>query len=138
MSDCVFCAIAAGDIPSHRIYEDDQVLAIMDVGHVNRGHTLVIAKSHAETMMDLDEDIAAQAFRIANRVAKAQQKAYAPAGITILQANRPAGFQTVPHFHLHVLPREEDDGVGLTWPAKNPAQETLAEIAGELRGALRY
>ncbi len=136
MSDCVFCAIVAGDIPSHKIYQDDQILAIMDVGHVNRGHTLVIAKSHAETMMDLDEDTAAQAFRIANRVAKAQEKTYAPAGITILQANRPAGFQTVPHFHLHVLPREEDDGVGLTWPAKNPAQETLAEIAGELRGAL--
>ena len=136
MSDCVFCAIAAGDIPAHRIYEDDQVVAIMDAGHVNRGHTLVIAKDHAETMMDLDEDIAAQAFRIANRVAKAQEKTYAPAGITILQANRPAGFQTVPHFHLHVLPREADDGFSLTWPAKNPTQETLAEIAGELRGAL--
>ena len=136
MSDCVFCAIVAGEIPSHRVYEDDQILAIMDVGHVNRGHTLVIVKDHAETMMDLDEDIAASAFRIANRIAKAQEKAFAPAGITILQANRPAGLQTVPHFHLHVLPREEDDGVGLTWPAKNPAQETLAEIAEELRGAL--
>ena len=136
MTDCVFCKIAAGEIPSHKIYEDDEVLAIMDVGHVNQGHTLIISKSHAETMMDLDESIAAHAFRVANRVAKAVCSQFDPDGLTILQANKPAGFQTVPHFHLHVLPRQNDDGVGLTWPAKNPEASTLAETAQTLRQAI--
>jgi histidine triad (HIT) family protein len=135
-TECVFCRIAAGELPAHVVYEDDRVMAIMDQGHVNPGHTLVLAKGHAETMMDLDEDTAAQAFRIANRIARAIERAHAPAGQTILQANRPAGFQTVGHFHLHVLPRHDDDGVELTWPAKNPPQEELAAEAERLRAAL--
>jgi histidine triad (HIT) family protein len=136
MSDCIFCKIVNGEIPSTPIYENDDMIAITDVGHVNRGHTLVIAKRHAETMMDLDENTAASAFKAANRVAKAIEKAYQPDGMTILQANRPAGMQTIPHFHLHVLPRHQDDGVAITWPAKNPAPEELAEIASEIREAI--
>jgi histidine triad (HIT) family protein len=135
-TECVFCRIAAGELPAHVVYEDDRVMAIMDQGHVNPGHTLVLAKGHAETMMDLDEDTAAQAFRIANRVSKVIEQTYAPDGQMILQANRPAGFQTVGHFHLHVLPRYEDDGVELTWPAKNPPQEELAVQAERVRTAL--
>ena len=136
MSDCVFCEIAAGNIPAHKVYEDDHILVIMDAGHVNPGHSLVLAKSHAETMMDLEEEIAGRAFRVANRVAKAVDRAFAPEGVTILQANRPAGFQTVGHFHLHVLPRAAGDGVELTWPAKNPPSETLAANAARVRQAL--
>ncbi|HJM49697.1 MAG TPA: HIT domain-containing protein [Alphaproteobacteria bacterium] len=134
--DCVFCRIAAGELPAHVVYQDDRVMAIMDLGHVNPGHTLVLARHHAETMMDLDEDTAAQAFRIANRIARVLERTYAPAGQTILQANRPAGFQTVGHFHLHVLPRHDNDGVELTWPAKHPPQEELAAEAERLRAAL--
>ena len=134
--ECVFCRIAAGELLAHVVYEDDRVMAIMDLGQVNPGHTLVLARHHAETMMDLDEDTAAHAFRIANRLARAIERTYAPAGQTILQANRPIGFQTVGHFHLHVLPRQEDDGVELTWPAKNPPQEELAAEAERLRRAL--
>ena len=134
--DCVFCRIAAGELPAHVVYQDDRVMAIMDLGHVNPGHTLVLARHHAETMMDLDEDTAAQAFRIANRIARVLERTYAPAGQTILQANRPAGFQTVGHFPLHVLPRHDNDGVELTWPAKHPPQEELAAEAERLRAAL--
>ena len=134
--DCVFCRIAAGELPAHVVYQDDRVMAIMDLGHVNPGHTLVLARHHAETMMDLDEDPAAQAFRIANRIARVLERTYAPAGQTILQANRPAGFQTVGHFPLHVLPRHDNDGVELTWPAKHPPQEELAAEAERLRAAL--
>ncbi len=136
MTDCVFCKIAVGEIPSHKVYEDEQVLAIMDVGHVNPGHTLVIARDHAADMMELDEEVAAQAFRIANRISKAQMKAFEPDGVTILQANRPAGLQTVFHFHLHVVPRLEDDGMTLTWPAKMPPQEDLAAYAERLQSAI--
>lgn len=136
MPDCIFCQIVAGEIPSHKVYEDDQVIAIMDIGHVNPGHTLVIAKPHVETMLEADEALAAQMFLVANRVAKGLQRVLPSDGMTILQANRPAGFQTVPHLHLHVLPRFEDDGVDLAWPAKNPAQDDLAGYAALLKGAL--
>ncbi|MGI9423987.1 MAG: HIT family protein [Hyphomicrobiaceae bacterium] len=136
MSDCVFCKIIRGEIPSHEVYEDDDILAIVDVGHVNQGHCLVLSKHHAATMMELQESIAARAFSVANRVAKAIDATFKPDGLTILQANRAAGFQTVPHFHLHVLPRQQDDGVCLTWPAKNPEQPILAETAAKLRAAI--
>ncbi len=136
MSDCIFCKIVNGDIPANIIYENEDMIAITDIGHVNRGHTLVIAKQHAETMMDLDENLAASAFRAANKVAKALEAAYHPDGITILQANRPAGLQTVPHFHLHVLPRQTDDGVTVAWPVKNPSPDELLAIASEVREAL--
>ena len=111
----------------------------MDVGHVNPGHTLVIVKPHVETMMELDEDLAADAFRVANRMAKALEARFSPEGMTILQANGSvAGWQTVNHFHLHVLPLERaaDDGVTLTWRcdphAKNPPREELAARAAEI------
>lgn len=136
MTECIFCKIVAGNLPAHIVCEDDKVLAIMDIGHVNAGHTLVLSKAHAETLMDADEELAAHMFRVANRLAKAMEKTFAPDGVTVLQANRPAGFQTVPHFHLHVLPRLEDDGVGLVWPAKTPPAATLAENAEKLRRGL--
>ena len=136
MTDCVFCKIVAGEIPAGRIYEDETCLAIMDAGHVNPGHSLVIVKRHAATLMDLDEKTAGHAFAIAGRIAKALERTFKPDGMTVLQANRPAGWQTVPHVHLHVLPRHKDDGVGLTWPAKNPGAEALNETAATLRAAL--
>ena len=136
MADCIFCKIVSKEVPAHVVHEDDHVMAIMDIGHVNPGHTLVLSKRHVETLLDADEDLAAHAFRIANRVAKGLEKALPSEGLTVLQANRPAGFQTVPHFHLHVLPRNAGDGVELVWPANNPSQEQLADYAATLRGVL--
>ena len=133
MSDCVFCQIVAGEIPSHRVYEDDVTVAFMDIGQVNPGHVIVAVKEHAETILDLTEDQAAAAFRTAHSVAGAVQAAFDPEGFTLLQANGRAGFQTVPHFHLHVLPRHTDDGVTLSWPAKNPPTEQLAEYAAMIK-----
>ncbi|WP_425407147.1 HIT family protein [Hwanghaeella sp.] len=136
MSDCVFCRIVRGESPAHVVHEDDHVLAIMDIGQVNPGHVLILSKPHVETMLDAEEDLAAHLFRIANRIAKAAQHALPSDGLTILQANRPAGFQTVPHLHLHILPRFEADGVDLVWPAKNPPQDVLASYAATLRKTL--
>ena len=90
----------------------------------------------AETILDVDEDTAAALFRAVHRIARAIEKAYRPDGLTILQANRPAGFQTVPHVHLHILPRRKDDGVALTWPRKNPAIEELHRLAEPILKAL--
>jgi len=125
----VFSRIIRGEIPSAKVYEDEFVYAFMDAGQVNPGHVLVATKLPYETLMDADEDSAAAMMRAASRIAKAVEKAFRPDGITVLQANRPAGWQTVPHLHLHVLPRYENDGVNLTWPRKEPGMEKLREYA---------
>lgn len=129
----IFEKIIRGEIPSVKIYEDDLVYAFMDAGQVNPGHVLVAARKPYETLMDADEESAAAMMRAATRIAKAVQAAFQPDGITILQANKPAGWQTVPHLHLHVLPRYKDDGVDLTWPRKEPGLEKLHEYAGKIK-----
>jgi histidine triad (HIT) family protein len=136
MSDCVFCRIVAGSIPATRVHEDEHTVAFMDIGQVNPGHVLVAVKAHAENIYALDEAQAAAAFRAAARVAKAIRAAFSPAGLSVYQANgKPAG-QTVLHFHLHLVPRHDGDGMALTWPVKNPPRERLEEYAAKIRGQL--
>lgn len=137
MSDCVFCRIVAGTIPSTRVHEDEHTVAFMDIGQVNPGHVLVAVKAHAEDIYSLDAAQAAAAFRAATRVARAIRAAFAPAGLSVYQANgKPAG-QTVFHFHLHLVPRHEGDGMALAWPVRNPPREQLEEAAAKIRAALR-
>lgn len=129
----VFERLLAGELPCARVYEDDLVFAFMDAGQVNDGHVIVATKAPRETLLDCSEAEAEALMRVARRVALAVQKAFAPEGITVLQANRPAGWQTVPHLHLHVLPRHAGDGVELSWPRKEPGIERLRELAARLR-----
>ncbi len=136
MSDCVFCKIVAGQIASTKVHEDELTLAFMDIGEVNPGHMLVTVKPHVENIYGLDETLAAAVFRTAARVARAAQKAYAPEGLTLYQANGVAAGQTVFHFHLHLVPRYSHDGMRLSWPAKNPPREQLEANAAKLRAAL--
>jgi len=136
MSDCVFCSIVVGQIPSSKVYEDGLTLAFMDIGQVNPGHVLVAVKRHVENIFGLDDRLAAAVFQTAARVARAVQKAYAPEGVTLYQANGPAAGQTVYHFHLHIVPRYDQDGMHLAWPAKNPPREQLEANAAKLRAAL--
>lgn len=135
-SNCVFCKIIAGEIPATVVHEDARTFAFMDIGQVNPGHVLVAAKTHAENIYALDDENAAAVFRTAARVARAVREAFSPEGLSVYQANgRPAG-QTVFHFHLHLVPRHEGDGMALTWPVKNPPRERLEEYAGRIRGKL--
>jgi histidine triad (HIT) family protein len=129
----IFEKIIRGEIPSAKVYEDEFVFAFMDAGQVNPGHVLVATKKPFVTLMDADEESAAAMMRAACRIAKAVQEAFRPDGITVLQANKPAGWQTVPHLHLHVLPRYDNDGVDLTWPRKEPGMEKLREYAAMIR-----
>ncbi len=129
----IFTKIIEGEIPHVKVYEDVHVYAFMDAGQVNPGHVLVATRKPYETLLDADEDAAAAMMRAATRIAKAVQAAFRPDGITILQANKPAGWQTVPHLHLHVLPRYQDDGVELIWPRKEPGLETLREYAEKIK-----
>lgn len=136
MSDCVFCKIVAGQIPSTKVHEDELTLAFMDIGEVNPGHVLVAVKPHVDNIYDLNDTLAAAVFRTAARVARAVKKAYAPEGMTLYQANGAAAGQTVFHFHLHLVPRLAEDGLRLTWPVKNPPREQLEANAARLRAAL--
>lgn len=129
----VFERIITGELPCAKVYEDDLVFAFMDAGQVNPGHVIVASKAPYETLMDADEATAAALMTAAWRIARAVEAAFAPAGMTVLQANRAAGWQTVPHLHLHVLPRHADDGVELTWPRKEPGLEQLKELAARIR-----
>jgi histidine triad (HIT) family protein len=131
--ETVFTKILKGEIPAVKIYEDDLVFAFMDAGQVNPGHVLVATTTPYETIMAADEASAIALMALAQRVAKAVQLAFEPHGITLLQANKPAGWQTVPHLHMHVLPRYENDGVGLVWPKKDPGLDALREYAARIR-----
>jgi len=133
MEPSVFTRIVRGELPAAKVYEDEHTIAFMDAGQVNPGHVIVATRRQVETILDLDDELAGALFRTAARVARAVHAAFKPDGITVLQANRPAGWQTVPHVHVHVLPRYTDDGVGLVWPRKDPPFERLRELAGRIR-----
>jgi histidine triad (HIT) family protein len=128
----VFEKLLSGEWPCAKVYEDEHVFAFMDAGQVNEGHVIVATRRPCETLMDCTDDEAAALMRAARRLALAVQAAFAPEGITVLQANRPAGWQTVPHLHLHVLPRYSGDGVELTWPRKEPGIDRLRELAAQV------
>ena len=133
MSDCVFCRIVAGQIPSTRVHEDEHTLAFMDLGQVNPGHVLVAVKQHAANIFELDDVQAAALAWASTRVARAIRDAFAPAGLSVYQANGKAAGQTVFHYHVHLLPRHESDGMELTWPVKNPPREKLEGYAEKIR-----
>ena len=136
MTDCVFCKIVAKQIPATVVHEDEHTLAFMDIGQVNPGHVLVAVKQHAENLYGIDDTQAAAAFRTAARVARAIRAAFEPQGLSVYQANGKVAGQTVFHFHLHLVPRQEGDGMALTWPVKNPPREKLAEYAERIRAKL--
>lgn len=133
---CVFCKLVAKQIPASIVYEDEATLAFMDLGQVNPGHVLVACKAHVDNIYALDEAQAAAVFRTAARVARAVRAAFDPPGLSIYQANGAPAGQTVFHFHLHVLPRHEGDGMQLTWPVKNPPRDKLEAYCAKLRAQL--
>lgn len=136
MENCVFCKIMARRIPASVVHEDAETLAFMDLGHVNPGHVLVALKTHRENLYALDDAQAAAVFRSAARVARAIRAAFSPAGLSVYQANGTPAGQTVLHFHIHLVPRYDADGMQLTWPVKNPPREKLEEYAAKIRGKL--
>lgn len=136
MTQCVFCRIVARQIPATVVHEDEHTLAFMDIGQVNPGHVLVAAKAHVENLYGLEPAQAAAISATALRVARAIRAAFAPPGLSVYQANGAAAGQTVFHYHVHLVPRHEADGMALAWPVKNPPREKLEEYAAKLRASL--
>jgi histidine triad (HIT) family protein len=134
--DCVFCKIRDGDIPSMRIYEDDRTLGFMDINPVNSCHCLIITKTHAPTVWDSDPEDLQAAITAAQKVAVALKTAVKPDGLNMLQANGPAAFQSVPHYHLHLIPRWHNDGKGFDWPLVPGDRAQIQAIGLRLREAL--
>lgn len=119
MADTVFGKILRGEIPCHRIYEDDQVLAFLDVNPVSRGHTLVIPKEPAETVDVLSDEASAAIGRVLPRISRAVLAATGATAFNILQNNKPLAHQAVFHVHFHIIPKYEDGtGLGIDWNAK--------------------
>ncbi len=135
MSDCIFCKIAAKEIKSAVIYEDEAAIAFMDVNPASPGHTLVIPKKHAATIDEMSADELGNLFRAVSKVAAAVKKALNPEGINILQNNGSAAGQVVPHVHVHIIPRHSGDGLMTPW-TPHPAGAELPDIAERIKNAL--
>ncbi|WP_433713718.1 HIT family protein [Nocardia sp. CA-084685] len=133
MNDCVFCRIAAGQAPATKVYEDDTLCAFLDIRPIARGHTLVIPKRHASELTDLDADSVAHLFRAGHRLALAIRRSELAAdGANLVLNDGTAAFQTVPHVHLHVVPRRHGDklsfAAGLLLRRPHDPESTAAAI----------
>ncbi len=127
--DCLFCKIAGKTIPSEVIYEDDSVLAFLDIHPLSPGHTLIVPKVHSENILDLPDEEAAKAFVSVKKVTALLSEKLKPKGFTIGINHGRIGGQLVDHLHIHVIPRFEGDGGGsLHSVVKNPPEESLSEI----------
>jgi histidine triad (HIT) family protein len=116
VSDCVFCKIVKGEIPSAKVFENEHVLAFLDLSQVTKGHTLIIPKVHKENLFELTPEIAKNLFEVAPTIANALKETYQPIGLNAVNNNGEKAGQSVFHFHLHLIPRYgEGDGFGAVW-----------------------
>lgn len=111
MEDCIFCKIVKGEVPCYKVYEDEKVLAFLDINPVSEGHVLVVSKDHYSDIVSIDENILADVVRVAQILLKKMIEKGIADGGNLFQANRISGEQTVFHFHMHVIPRIINDGI---------------------------
>ncbi len=137
MVDCVFCKIRDGQIPSFKLYEDSRTLAFMDINPLNPGHCLVITKNHAATIFDVEVLDLQAAIAATKKLAMALKGAVQADGINILQANGAAAFQSVLHFHFHVIPRFNNDGKGFDWKLVAGDKQQIGMNGERIRAVLR-
>lgn len=126
--NCIFCKIAAGEIPSKTIYEDEDFRAILDLGPATKGHALILPKFHAANLFELPDDVASKVMVLAKKLGTQMKENLKADGLNLLQNNGEAAGQTVLHFHLHLIPRYENDGQHITGDPKEVTQEELEEI----------
>jgi histidine triad (HIT) family protein len=131
MEDCIFCKIIAGELPSTRVHEDDRAIAILDIFPATRGHALVIPRRHSMDIHATDAADLAHCAQVAKELAGRAVRGLGADGVTIMQSNGPAAWQTVFHYHVHVIPRYHGDPLVLPWkPAPGPATpDDLADIS---------
>jgi histidine triad (HIT) family protein len=135
-STCIFCKIVAGQIPCFKLLEDVDTIAFMDINPVNPGHALSVAKGHWPTVDVIPPDVLAAVARTAQKVAKAVISELEPNGVNLLQANGAGAGQSVPHLHVHIMPRRPNDGVALNWEYKPGDRAEIEAIYKKLKVAL--
>lgn len=138
-NDCIFCKIAAGEIPSTTIYEDDDFKVILDISPASKGHAVILPKNHAKNLFELPDDDAEKIFKVAKKCGDAMTRALHCDGMNVLQNNGEVAGQTVFHLHVHLIPRYKDDDVHIKWIPK-PAEITKEEtekMAQAIREALQ-
>ena len=135
---CIFCEIVRGSSPVSWVYQDDTVVAFMDIQPITQGHMLVVPREHAVLMTDINETAAMRTFRVARKLAAVARHTLGASGINIIVMDGEAAYQDVPHFHVHVIPRYPRDGFGLTFPEsyeQKPPRAQLDAIAAALHAA---
>ena len=136
MSETIFSKIIRGEIPCHKVYEDDKVLAFLDVGPLSTGHTLVISKEVAATLEQLSDESAAAIGRVLPRLCRAVLKVTGATAYNVLQNNGAAAHQAVFHVHFHIIPKVGDTGLGIDWPARKLDGAEGAALAKRIAEAL--
>ena len=127
-NNCIFCKIAAGEIPSKTIYEDDKFRVILDLGPATKGHALILPKNHYANLYELPEETAGDVMKLAKKMATVMTEKLGCQGFNLMQNNGETAGQTVFHFHMHLIPRYENDGQEINWKPGSPTQEELEEI----------
>ncbi len=135
-NDCIFCKIANGEIPSSTVYEDDLFRVILDLSPATKGHALILPKKHMANIFEMDEETAEKVFVLASRIAKAMKEALNCDGLNIVQNNGEIAGQTVFHFHMHIIPRYNDDGQQINWVPKTSEAAERDMIAEQIKNAL--
>jgi len=135
-ANCIFCRIATGDIPSAKIYEDENVLAFLDLAPVHPGHTLVIPKNHYKDMLEVPAELGPAVFAALQKVAGAVVKATGAQGFNIMQNNGLAAGQTMFHIHWHIIPRFDDDGLSMWAQGKYSDAAAMQEMAASVASYL--
>ena len=130
--NCIFCKLANGDIPTATVYEDEYLRAIMDAAPANKGHIIILPKSHAADIYELNDEYVSRAFVLAKKLAVALKKLTGCDGVNILQNNGEAAGQTVFHFHVHVIPRFKDDDCTIVWRPTSYEDGEASEVAKKI------
>lgn len=134
--DCLFCKIAAKEVNSDIVYEDDNVIAFLDINPVNPGHVLVVPKTHSEQLLDLSDELSGPVMTVIKKVMQALMELPDVEGVNVVQNNYAAAGQVVPHVHFHVIPRKEGDG-HRHWPGVAYANGEAALMAAKLKDAIK-
>ena len=132
MDDCIFCKIVAGELPSIRVYEDERVIAIMDINPATRGHALVIPREHATDLLEIESEDLDACARTAKLLAARVKERLGADGVNLLNSCGQAAWQTVFHFHVHVIPRYAGDPLRLPWHPAPGDRDEIAAAAAEL------
>ena len=132
MSDCIFCKIASGEIQGMRVYEDAETLAFMDLAKDVDGHVLVIPKKHCKNILDCDAETLSAVMNTVQKVSLHLTEKCGYDGVNLLNASDESAGQSMPHFHIHIIPRRKNDGID-AWPAFTGAKEEIADVFERIR-----